>query len=458
MTLIDSSQIVPLYAQVLFCIQSLQPSMEVLVKFANVIESGFIGRPIKPLIQSQFEHFWDITYGTRKTPIKDWPEGIQRCLGVDVDGVADTRSSLPPSSPTLSEAGLARPTTPDNDLSSETPTTPTTSLMFRKLIPSQHREAAMSSFPRFSPSVSPTSPLRIRAPTSRPTTPKRTNKRAWVTGLGVTPRAKRRRFEAEDKENSSPHVATAEKIPSATERIMTRPLLCSLSNARVSETYKRQLEEGNDEAQIVERPSPLKRGRLSNAITHRRRSSSTCSEDNDNSIEERDVASCLLQSSPRRSPKQRWIMESVEVPTFKEILNNRRLQRSASLEHLVSSELVRTPSKSGKRLIQKMRPSNKLLKLNNEFDRLVSSSPMPSLCLIGDTSTVELRRNLSAPASSKSSSSDDDPRYGQVTPHHLISPALKKVKDVFDPPSDDSLPPSSPTRTVMLRRPAIRRN
>lgn len=459
MTLIDSFQIVPLYAQALFCIQSLQPSMEVVAKFANVIESGFVGRPNKPLIQAQFDNFWNVTCGALKTPIGDWPESIQRCLGIDVDGVTDTRSSLPPSSPTLSEAGLARPTTPDNDPSTETPTTPTTSSISRKLCFLQSQEAAMSSFPKFSPSFSPTSPLRILAPTSTPVTPKRANKRAWATNLGITPRSKRRRFEGEDKENASPHAAFVEKTPLAAEHIMTKPLLWSVSNVRGSEAHKRQLEEeGRDEDKLVERPSPLKRGRLGNATADRKRSPSTCSEGSESSVEERDVALCLLQLTPRRSPKRRLIMESVEVPTFKEVLLHKRLQRSASLEHLASSEPYKTPSKPGKRLIQKMRPSSKPTKLNYDFDLFTSSSsPIPSLSLLDNTSAVKLRRNLSAPASTMSSSSDDDPRYGQVTPHHLISPALKKVKDIFDPPSDDSLPPSSPTKTAMSRRSTIRR-
>lgn len=224
-----------------------------------------------------------------------------------------------------------------------------------------------------------------------------------------------------------------------------------------SEAHKRQLEEeNNDGDKIVERPSPLKRGKLSNATTDGISSLGTRSEGSDDSIEEEAVVLRLLQSIPRRSLKQRWIMESVEVPTFKEVLN-KRLQRSASLGDLGSSELVRTPSKSGKRLIQKMRPSSKPAKLNSEFDQFVSSPPIPSLRLIDSTNAAKLRRNSSAPASTKSSS-DDDPRYGQVTPHHLISPALKRVQDVFDPPSDDSLPPSSPTKKVMLRRSALRRS
>ena len=52
-------------------------------------------------------------------------------------------------------------------------------------------------------------------------------------------------------------------------------------------------------------------------------------------------------------------------------------------------------------------------------------------------------------------SSDDDPYEGQVTPHHLISPPLRRVRETEadgDPPSDDSIVSNSPTREVAARR------
>ncbi|KAE9405688.1 hypothetical protein BT96DRAFT_915898 [Gymnopus androsaceus JB14] len=60
--------------------------------------------------------------------------------------------------------------------------------------------------------------------------------------------------------------------------------------------------------------------------------------------------------------------------------------------------------------------------------------------------------------STKQLSSDDDPYLGQVTPGHLISPALRRArKDTLDddPPSDDSSfggEEVSPSRQVVLRR------
>jgi hypothetical protein len=50
-------------------------------------------------------------------------------------------------------------------------------------------------------------------------------------------------------------------------------------------------------------------------------------------------------------------------------------------------------------------------------------------------------------------SSDDDPYFGQVTPHHLISPVLRRAKSQKkDPPSDDSNMSDSPSREIVARR------
>jgi hypothetical protein len=50
-------------------------------------------------------------------------------------------------------------------------------------------------------------------------------------------------------------------------------------------------------------------------------------------------------------------------------------------------------------------------------------------------------------------SSDDDPHLGQVTPHHLVSPALRRVREEdYDPSSDESNMSSSPSRDLVARR------
>lgn len=71
---------------------------------------------------------------------------------------------------------------------------------------------------------------------------------------------------------------------------------------------------------------------------------------------------------------------------------------------------------------------------------LVGSSPLPALNLPLPPPLVRgFRKAYSLPSSdsdvsspSTSSSSDDDPYIGQVTPHHLISPILQRRTKVVD--------------------------
>jgi hypothetical protein len=270
----------------------------------------------------------------------------------------------------------------------------------------------------------------------------------------MTPRSKKRRIdEGEDKENASPRPVFLGQIYSVTERIAIRsPLNASLSsllNRKASSAVKRQHEgdsEDESEGGLVERPSPLKKGKFKAEIFGRKPLDHLSSDDD---AEEQIIASTLLQPSPclERS-RQRWLLESVELPSFEEVLFNRRIRYAESVEDFSSAK---TPPTGG-RFIRKMRPSGKSMKMT--LDPFVSSSsPIPAPRLPSNMAVVKLKRTASAPAMvPRSSSSDDGPRYGQVTPHHLISPEPKKVFHMFDPPSDDSLPSSSPTKSAASRR------
>ncbi len=445
--------------------------MENLEKFAGTIESGFVGRCDKPqLVQDQFQNFWSATYGTWTTPTEEWPESIQRCLGIDVESVPSTvpsapSSPLPPSSPILPIYELSQDCTPDVVDTPETPTTPrispacySNSLHSRRITSTERR------FLGFPPTVSPSSPLRTKIPAA-PTTPKRIGKRTRNVSNSVAssamPKSKRRRIEAgDDKENVSPSARILGEIPSISERIAMKTQLAAMvtspANRKTSGVVKRQLATEDDEKdeELVERPSPLKRGKMSGEMESRRRALSP-SQGSDDTMEERNIALSLLQPSPCPPPPQkRWFMESVEVPSFEEVLFKRRLRRSASLGNFSESLGMKTPSISRERVILTTRPSKKTAKIVPDP---FLSSPMSTLRL-SNMNTAKLVRTVSAPAAVPPSSSDDDPRYGQVTPHHLISPALKKGACLFDPPSDDSLPPSSPTNAVASRRLAQRRN
>ncbi|KAK0487411.1 hypothetical protein IW261DRAFT_1447728 [Armillaria novae-zelandiae] len=135
-----------------------------------------------------------------------------------------------------------------------------------------------------------------------------------------------------------------------------------------------------------------------------------------------DVFSSGGSSSGKR---KRIIMESVEVPTLREAirrrlaetLNSHTLSPPGSFDDMLFREIGKKRSSSGS---------------NGSDDSVLSPTTEPA-------------------------SSDDDPHYGQVTPHHLISPDIpcRRIEDEddrHDPPSDDSILCPSPTKDVIQRR------
>lgn len=436
--------------------------MENLARFASVIESSFIGRRDRPqLVKDQFESFWNATYRGLEIPCEGWPGGIQQCLDTDIDVETERASSpLPPSSPTCSVYEPGRARTPERPavIVSETLLTPKLSSISYNSSPACRLEnISEAHFPKL-PSISPTSPSQFRtAPlgsiSATPTTPKCAGKRTFSAGPDsasmTTPKSKRRRIEeGEDKENASPSPAALAQIPSVMERIAMRSPLGVVgpsSNRKVSTAIKRQLEAESKEEGVEEgdgvftaRPSCLKKGKFDKTAFGRKRSESVSSDDD---VEETNVP--VSNESGKR-----YFMEAVEIPPFERVLFNKQM-RSANLDG------AQTPS-SGGRIIRRMKSSGK--RMNTKLDSFVSSSSPIRVPRAGRKLTVAgFSRTMNVPtAMSKSCSSDDDPRYGQVAPHHLISPVPKNFLDLFDPPSDDSLLSSSPTKSAASRR--IRRS
>ncbi|THH29109.1 hypothetical protein EUX98_g5073 [Antrodiella citrinella] len=85
-----------------------------------------------------------------------------------------------------------------------------------------------------------------------------------------------------------------------------------------------------------------------------------------------------------------------------------------------------------------------------------SSSPSRSTfdpIAFGSDDSIMMATPSRARSPMQDMSSDDDPHIGQVTPHRLVSPAMRRVQnDDSDPPSDDSVLAASPTRDHVARR------
>lgn len=70
-----------MYQTVLFSIQTLEPSVEVLVKSQSILHSGFHGRADKPeAVAQSFRAFWETSYAFIEPPMGGWPAQLRMCL------------------------------------------------------------------------------------------------------------------------------------------------------------------------------------------------------------------------------------------------------------------------------------------------------------------------------------------------------------------------------------------
>ncbi|KAK0201860.1 hypothetical protein DFS33DRAFT_1350639 [Desarmillaria ectypa] len=366
-----SGDILSLYEVVLMSMQNLPRNHENLVHFSALVEAAFYGREDKPQgIFDAFTDFWQETFST-KIPLGDWPQKVRAFFGicepsVGTDPAAEAlHDTCPPGEVEETSLELIMFTTP---LSSpiRTPARPhkTPATFFR------HSDAMLCS------PESPTVSGRVSCRSS----------------------AGKKVKSADNKEN----------VPLRTP--VTR-----------STKGKRRLSSDGNEG-----PTPKKQ-KSRHAVK-----GSPGSEDEVYKTLAVDVSSPSSDvfSSGGSSPgkRKRIIMESVEVPTLREV-NRRRLAGTPK-------SLGLSPSGSFDDMLFREIGRKHLSSAESNGSDDFASSPI-----------VE-------PASS-----DDDPHYGQVTPHHLISPDIPSRRNEdeddrhsHDPPSDDSILCPSPTKDVIQRR------
>ncbi|KAF9005430.1 hypothetical protein BDQ17DRAFT_1303792 [Cyathus striatus] len=442
-------RILGLYQNILLRISDMDIDIKKLQKLAPIIESAFRGRTdMIPLASDNFRTFWNDIISKVVCPRNGWPSGLRRCVRLS-EKVVDNQT--PATAIVLPQASVLP----------LCPTTPTTLVAVALHISSPPRpQKPSSSTETFPVHLSPTTPIRVRPRPlvqSPPVTP-----RSAATPRSVsasTSPTKRRRLDAEDKENDSPRITA--RIASVAERIA----LQSSPLATKSSLGKRKL---NDmEKQPQEFDGPLKRNRTNlNIVLPISPACSTCIGSEDG----RKIEPLVLANvSPRlpfpvtedvftKSPsiptdsmtrkRKRVFMDAVVVPTFREVLQ-RRLRHSISLDSMAIDNCPSTVPFIHPRSISLNQCDHSLKGCKCVSDPFVSTSPR------GETIKVICRSSTSrTPDRFSEMSSDDDPYIGQVTPHHLISPALHKscLREPFDPPSDDSVPSSSPLKEAVTRR------
>ncbi|KAI0349585.1 hypothetical protein OH77DRAFT_1440337 [Trametes cingulata] len=334
------------------------------------------------------------------------------------------------------------------------------------------------------PAASPASSAMDSSPIRAPTTPKRSPAKA---GTG-------------NKENMSP----LPRVATVAERLAISPLLLE------SILGKRSRGDEIEDSDLAEKA--FKRGRLeasplapsaafSNAVHVRMvmhndapellkgaavevpapstRTTEECKVEEDNgssSSSDSETASISVSSSASRKRKGVFL-DAVVVPPVPDVL---RLKRRLSFEddgELLSNDRGSSSDKPEQPVLRRTRSATKLLGGQVDFQRLdytpkkrrmsrahqlreeaasgPASSPSRALRdaqLFGSDDSIML---ASPSKAAELPPSDDDQPLGQLTPHRLVSPALRRVQHVefsSDPPSDDSTLSNSPSSERVVRK------
>ncbi|EIW59256.1 uncharacterized protein TRAVEDRAFT_166567 [Trametes versicolor FP-101664 SS1] len=316
------------------------------------------------------------------------------------------------------------------------------------------------------------------SPIRAPTTPKRSPAKADGTGSA-------RSQASRNKENMSPSL----RIATVTERLAMRsPLLLE------SILGKRPRGDEFEDADLAEKV--YKKGRLdasllapppafSNASTSERPAPSASTDDKPVFEEDESSSSAsdseeIIQPVASGSRKRKGsFLDAVVVPSVAEVLRAKR-RFSADLRGTSLSLDSGTPASEPKSpALRRTRSATKLLGKEAEFQRLpytpkkrrmgrahqlreeAASEPMSSPSrslqdaqLFGSDDSIML---ASPSKLCELPPSDDEPHLaiGQVTPHRLVSPAIRRVQHVdfnSDPPSDDSNMSNSPSSQRVVRK------
>ncbi|EKM51867.1 uncharacterized protein PHACADRAFT_187259 [Phanerochaete carnosa HHB-10118-sp] len=467
-----SSDVVPVYQTAAVVLMSVPAKADVVERFAGLLHSAFVGRDKPETMVQAFVDLWETTYKSVPSPEDGWSEKILACLhtsGLAVpDEPADVESSdaeevedhllgLPPSSDDVplspevpSPKTLAAPFVLFSPVRKfrglPYPTTPTTAKS-RLVTPSRPHKSS-------SP-VQPMGPLLIfespsRSPTRSPISPKKRTPGPGIRGS--------------DKENASPlHL-----IASVAERITQRSPLPTGGPV----LGKRSFDLDDDEEYLAEGSKRAKRDVPMAALNQPAKFDARAPvlppylATSKISPSRPSPSKKVLDFKTPSNPKKRkgMVLDAVEVPTMREVMRTtvsfdvpatserptkqKDLRRTQSAVKL-SEQAIRSPSPAKKRKTAPLPEKSRRRNNDDSHDGWTPSSSLNSTLsrlrdmeAIGSDDSIMLEQSVGS--DSDIPSSDDDPNrfLGVVTPHRLMSPAIRRLKDFDDfteePGSDDS--------------------
>ncbi|KAI3616070.1 hypothetical protein WG66_014008 [Moniliophthora roreri] len=445
--------IINMYELVLETVRGLPETPETFELLSPLLESVFLGRNDKPQsLFDMFDDFWNSTSYSSIVPAGQWPLKVQEHFNIQVEPEPQLEDDdiLPPSSPPPpSDDDLVQPET-------ELAETPLSLLPPPAIFstPSTGRTRTKTTTP---PTPSKTPDIYDLRPFTTPPTP--TKKRDVSSLLPGSPSSPKRR-RVGNKENESPCNQPQSPYP--------RPRIDVFG----SPSRKRRLSETDDEPGLKIKRTRLDLAALSAAVLDQDR----------NDAEEDAVEAILLpgrastdshvqppkpecntptkdvfgapllppRSDSTSKKRKAFMLAAVEVPTLKEVDRLRAMPEAGpkmNLTHIPANSM--TTDNANIDSIHKT-PSKSHLKG-------LSSPDMDIPCVVDLNSDDSMVLGGGSPKC-QLASSDDDPHLGQVTPQHLISPALRRLSaskwtsNMEDPPSDDSVGSGSPTKGVVERR------
>ncbi|KAG5644908.1 hypothetical protein DXG03_007460 [Asterophora parasitica] len=451
-------QILPLYQTFVICIQGFPISSDTLQTFSAILCAPFASdtrAEIREPAKETFREFWDATYADEPVPKGGWNEEIDICLRAvyTVSGEKSAVVSDKEANVDLQPAFTLCPSTPTTPTVHVVPTTPTTSSSFLSArnanTPSTppHRSHKPSRLFGQLPNQSPESPMPASRPSvfTRPSTPR-------TLRTEHSSPAKRRKLVNGNKENLSP--IQERVIPSVLERMgilgspKASPLKVTLGKRRFQEYDGGDSE---DECTVVEglvMPAEEDVFLVAPAKSMQLLPSET---------------TATVASHKKR---KRMVLDAVEVMPLSDVYP--RLRASASFEeksNVATRSMRRTRSEAKARSswtadaspldsTRKRRRGSFCSTEEGSEEEVYSIGSVPLRELLPWPRRPYSSQSLKGSLPSSELSSDDDPHIGQVTPHRLISPQLRRAReaDFSDPPSDDSVLAPSPSRDLVNRR------
>lgn len=457
-----------MYQHILVRIRALPENLATLEELSDILDAIFRQR-VPPVAAEALIDYWNMSYSRMQVPKHDWPPAIQHCLSA-VGLLPEAEVEQPKEDLTVEPAFVATAPLPRTSLAASF-TTPPAVLQreaFAKIQSPQRPQKMFGPFPII-PS-SPVSPLLRRSDPAGRRTP--------LSSIQLCGSPSKRRRLAIDNED----------VNDEKENLVVVSVVDRIAAMTPGVAKKRRRGEVEDEAAAEQKSGPSTK-KLKSSMRPRTRSASkkgsqhaspACSvaSSNESEDERRWVEATLTQmvpfpvteaqddacggfSTPVLPQRKRHVrtVNNSEHLSFQGVFMPSR-KKKTDREHTTSLDGsgVENPSSSSRMLdLRKRLPMRRSVSIPesmltsktekkrkrrqsdaNDDDEsldlydLVGSNPLPALQLPLPPPVRPLRKAYSLPStdsdvsSTPLSSSDDDPFIGQVTPHHLISPALQR--------------------------------